>query len=377
MVVSLGLYRGSGGPSKTIAAFKEALDAELYMFCKATDLLNEQTVVRDARCVPSSKWPLLSQFVWPEKKDKVKAEEAASVAGLVSCHSYYRYHALWVEAMHRRHGTPYWFVPHGILDPWVTKKNFLQKKLFSNLGGKRFLERAKTVIFSTPAEREKALSQFRFQNTDIVPWPVELVDCSLRESLRSKIRRELSIPDGASVLLYFGRLHSMKRPLETIRAVARSSSKLHLLIIGNEQDVSLEECQRVVREHQMAGRVHLLGPVYGERKYEYMHAADAYISMSHRENFNHTAAESLAAGLPLILSPGNDLISSIKGIDCFWEIESSDTESAIKAIAAFENCSQEERRMKGQIGRDWVASELNFDLFQARLVQLAKKYGRT
>lgn len=375
MIVSLGLYQGSGGPTKTIASFKKALDADLHMFCKASDLTNEQSVIQDAHPVRASTLPALSQFMWPSRSNRQAVEDAASKAKLISCHSYYRYHALWVSAMQQRFGTPYWFVPHGILDPWVTKKNFAMKKIFSCLGGRRFLDSAKTVIFSTPAERDKALAEFEFHNTDVVPWPVEPVDCSQSEKQREKIRRKLSIPEAASVLLYFGRLHSMKRPVETVRAVAQSP-KIHLLLIGNEQDVSFKDCQRVAKEYGAEQRIHWVGPVYGKNKFEYLHAADAYISLSHRENFNHTAAESLAAGLPLILSPGNDIISAVNGVNCLWKVESDNMESAIQAIATFQACPLEERLAMGQRGKDWVARELSFDLFRNRLALLAEKHGR-
>ena len=41
---------------------------------------------------------------------------------------------------------------------------------------------------------------------EIIPWPVELVDCSDKVRRRDKIRAELKIPHEAKVLIYFGRL---------------------------------------------------------------------------------------------------------------------------------------------------------------------------
>ena len=64
----------------------------------------------------------------------------------------------------------------------------------------------------------------------------------------------------------------------------------------------------------------MIGPVYGDSKYHYLFASDAYVSLSQRENFNHTAAESLSAGLPVILSPGNDLAGEIRDEGCSWSL---------------------------------------------------------
>ena len=49
--------------------------------------------------------------------------------------------------MSRRHQVPYWFVPHGSLDPWAMNKGSTVKNLYLTLGGKRFLEQSSTVIF--------------------------------------------------------------------------------------------------------------------------------------------------------------------------------------------------------------------------------------
>jgi glycosyltransferase involved in cell wall biosynthesis len=187
----------------------------------------------------------------------------------------------------------------------------------------------------------------------------------------------LGISDNARVLLYFGRLHSMKQPLETIRSVAKAGvASLHLLMVGNEQDVSLKDCYAVADKCGIAGRVHLIGPVYGEAKFDYMMAADAYISLSHRENFNHTAAESLSAGLPVILSPGNDLQGDIAEAACSWGLSSNNSEDAALAIQEFAEMESRDLMGMGSRGRQWVKENLQFSTFRDRLNTVAAKYER-
>jgi len=265
-------------------------------------------------------------------------------------------------------------VPHGILDPWVLKKGRFVKKLFWKLGGKRFLYEASTVLFATRAERDKALKQFDLPNTQVVPWPVELVDLSDARSKRRAVRARLNIPDNARVLLYFGRLHSMKCPLETIDAIAQvDSSDLHLVIVGNAQDVSVEDCKERAAKLNISKQVHLVGPVYGDEKYDYLHAADAYISLSHRENFNHTAAESMAAGLPVILSEGNDLLSEISELGCAWALDGNSASAAAAAISEFLRMSNADLIKMGERGRAWVGAELSFEAFKKNLSKIAQQ----
>ena len=254
----------------------------------------------------------------------------------------------------------------------------LVKHAYWKLGGKRFLDEAATVIFSTRSERDKAASQFELPGSEVVPWPVELVDTLNSSSARQRVRLQLGIPEGARALLYFGRLHSMKCPLETIDSVAQADrTDLHLIMVGNPQDVSIEECRERAKKLGVSTCVHLVGPVYGDAKYDYLHAADAYISLSHRENFNHTAAESLAAGLPVILSAGNDLLSEISNIGCAWGLQDNSVLSAASAITDFMGTSNESLAEMGRRGREWVSSELSFENFQASLLRVANRISKT
>jgi glycosyltransferase involved in cell wall biosynthesis len=377
VIAAPGLFKDFGGPRKTIGTFSKALDAPIYSFCDGVRICNESLAVDNAVPVASSTIPILRQFLVPQKKVIKSAETVVSTSGLVSCHMFYRYYSLWVNQMHRKHGTPYWFVPHGILDPWVMTKGALVKNAYWKFGGARFLEEAATVIFATEAERDKAAAHFDIPEAEVLPWPVEMVDVSGCDAARSKVREHLGIPEDAHVLLYFGRIHPMKQPLETIQAVHESKcNDVHLIIVGNEDGVSLDECSTLANELGVRPRIHLVGPIYGDAKYDYLFAADAYISLSHRENFNHTAAESLAAGLPVILSPGNDLLSELKDVSCYWTMESNSSLSASAAIKVFANTSKAKIKEMGVAGRSWVEGTLSFERFSSKLNALAQRYSR-
>lgn len=376
-IISLAVQKSGGGPTKTIGAFMSALNAELYSFCDPSRLEGDPLSVPGANPVNAMQFPVAKQFMWSSRQAAYDAGQACRESSMISCHSFYRYHIPWMNGVFKRYQTPYWFVPHGILDPWVMEYGRPAKKLFWELCGKRFLENASTVICSSRAEREKAERFFDLPDVDIVPWPVDLVDIHERAQRRVAVRAQLGIPEEAVVLIYFGRLHHMKRPLETIRAMGTAShSNLHLIVVGNEQTVSLQDCESVAEEFGIKERVHLVGAVYGGGKYDYLHASDAYISLSHRENFNHTAAESLAAGVPVILSPGNDLQSEIAAENCSWAVAGNDVEDGARSIEAFVRCSDAERTAMGIRGREWVARELSFDSFSRKLNAVAERCGR-
>ena len=375
-IISLGLFKHTGGPTKTVRDFKRALDAELYSFCRHQMLKTHKLAVSDSCPVSVTMVPVFSQFHYT-RKGALKAEDAVRQSDMVCCHSFYRYHALWTYKICKLAGVPYSFVPHGILDPWVMRKNRIAKRLFLNFGGQRFIEDASVLIFSTKSEQEKAASQFTFSNSEIIPWPVEPVDIVGRNEKRVQIRKELGIPEKSRVLLYFGRIHPMKRPLQTIEAFAKSNAiDIHLLIIGNEDGITKVDCMNLARRLGVEKRMHFIGPIYGDRKYDTICACDAYISLSHRENFNYTAAESLAAGLPIILSPGNDLRGELSGVGCCLNVEDDTLQSAIEAIRAFNDLSLSKLQEMSMRGRNWVKENLSFDQFKANLVSIHNRFAK-
>jgi len=232
VLVSLGLYRTTGGPVKTITKFKEALNGNLFCFVDPRQYSAGSFGIDDARIVCGRNLPGLRQMCYPSRAELAEVESAVKSASIVSAHSFYRFHSLWVHRMHRRLGVPYWHVPHGILDPYVLSYGSMAKRAFLRMGGRAFIEDASCIIFATRREWEKAETMLGPLHGEVVHWPVDLPDLSERIARRRRIREQLKIAEDARVLLYFGRVHGMKRPMETIDAVASlKSDKLHLLMV--------------------------------------------------------------------------------------------------------------------------------------------------
>jgi glycosyltransferase involved in cell wall biosynthesis len=269
-----------------------------------------------------------------------------------------------VAAQHR---VPYWFVPHGALDPYVMESDALVKRVFLSLGGKRFLAGARAVVCATQREYEKLAPLMPQARPVILPWPLDEADFRMQNAAqRAAVRNRLRIPADSLVLLSFGRLHPMKRPLETIAAFAAGApATAHLLLVGNEFGVTVADCQAMARKHGVAERVHVTGPAYGADKAGYLDAANVYVSLSHRENFNFTAAEALATGLPVILSPGNDLGPELEAADCGWLLTEDD--AAANVMAAVGGLSPEQISTKGRRGQAWAEANLRRGVFATRL----------
>jgi len=375
-LLALGLYPSSGGPSKSVAAFQRALAADVVSWVDPVVAAREPQIWDESRCrvhvVEGSRAPILRQLCYPQPHGLADAERIIAASDLVSCHSFWRWHNIWLEKVAARSGVPYWFVPHGALDPYVFETGRLAKQAFLSLGGRRFLERAAAVVCATQREYDKLAPLMPKAQPFILPWPLDDADFrACIDDSREAIRRRLGIPPDAVVMLSFGRLHAMKRPLETIAAFAEGApATAHLLVVGNESGVSRQACEEAAKAHHVAGRVHVTGPAYGAERTGYLDAADVYVSLSHRENFNFTAVEALASGLPVVLSPGNDLGPELRAAECGWLLESVNEAGAAMAQAG--SLGRDRLVAMGARGRAWAEANLRFDVFAARLRAFAE-----
>jgi len=255
---------------------------------------------------------------------------------LFFAHSLFRSHAAWVREVATSRRVPYVVIPHGSLDPWALQRKRVGKYLWMRGIGRAYLKQAALVMFSSDAERRKAEHSLGFAvRSVVVPWPVDVRP--LRPSVEDKreARLQLGLPVDARVLLYFGRYHSMKRPVEMVRTFRDTApSGVMLVMAGMDGDVSADLLKAEVGE-AASSRIRVLGPVFGERRTALLTAADAFVSWSHRENFCYAAAESMAFGRPVILSPGNDLRGALGGVRCGWFPETGEPASLADAIREF------------------------------------------
>ncbi|MGF1452926.1 MAG: glycosyltransferase [Opitutales bacterium] len=378
VIICLGVFPSTGGTTRTVSAFQAALDAPVFSFVRSSELASEPLGVPGAEPVVAIQLPGLEALGVASGHATSAAEAAIRQAPLVSCHSYFRWHCRWVWRVCRRYGVPYWNVPHGILDPWVWSRGRLVKQVFHWLWGRAFLRDAACMIFASERERQKAQAITGTTQAEVLPWPVEPQTVSQTHPIRQAARARWSIPANARVVLALGRLHPMKRPLEIIRAVARTAdANTYLLVAGPEDGVTLAEAEAVAAEEGFSDRCRVLGPVHGAEKDAVLAVADIYVSFSHRENFNHSAMECLSAGLPVVLSPGNDLAEPIIAAQAGWGLTADDEASLRQSLALAMRSSPERLTQMGHLGQAFVRQHASPERFSCRLQALVQQYGNT
>jgi poly(glycerol-phosphate) alpha-glucosyltransferase len=362
----------TGGPLKSIAAFQRALNANVVSFLEQRHLSDHALPLPEGRLalVPCHRLPLFRHFLWPQRGALAEGRRLVQQAPLVSCHSFYNYHPAWVQHCCETSGRPYWIVPHGILDPYVVGRNRIAKSLYLSTVGRKCLARAAATIFSSRPERDKAVKHFRVVNPVVVHWPVSIPAARDRQAARVALRQRLGLDNDFRIMLFLGRLHAMKRPLETIQLFAAGATAAwHLLLVGHPEGVSEAECHAMAKTCGVTGRVHVIPGVVPEAVSDVIEGCDLFISYSRRENFNNAAAECLASGLPLLLSSGNDLVADIGPSAAIGVLPESPVDAAA-VIEEWTSFSSAELIDRGRVGAAWAKENLSFDVFRDRLQQL-------
>ncbi|MGA2052911.1 MAG: glycosyltransferase [Opitutales bacterium] len=365
---ALGMVPSSGGTTQAVRNFQKALAADVVSFTDAALLAAEGSALSGAVQVPVGRFPGVRQYLWAGARARREADRLAAGADLLVCNVLYRYHTHWVKGWARRRGIPYWVVPHGCLDPHSYTYRPTIKRVWMAGYGRGFLAGASHVIFSTQRERRKAAAFYDGANGRVVNWPVAALDMTNADSQREQMRRRLGLGKNDRLLLFLGRLHEIKRPLEIVAAVAAAGAgNVHLAVVGPDETITASQVLAAGERLGLQGRLHVPGAAYGEAKLEWMHASDGSICLSWMESFGLSVAEALSAGKPVILSPGVDLGEELKPLGCGWFLPDDHLETAAAAIREWAQVPEAELRERGGRGRDFVLRELTFERFTSKL----------
>ncbi len=142
--------------------------------------------------------------------------------------------------------------------------------------------------------RDRARALFR-RNIEIDVLPMGIA----RPQFRPLDRILLGMDRSAFYCITIARLIRRKRLGLLLERFAQSTDpQLRLLIIGSGPEE--KPLRQKIAALDLGSRVELLGEMWGEKKFQYLAACDAYISLSSHEGFGLVFLEAMACGLPII-----------------------------------------------------------------------------
>lgn len=280
---------------------------------------------------------------------------------VVVIHVLFRFHLVVSALFAVFYRKPYVIIPHGSLDPYVMLRHPLLKWIWLRSVGAFIFRRARGVVMTTRFEINRSMKLVALNNIAQIYLPVELPASS--RPRRSDLARKLCGQD-KRVVLFLGRLHPMKRVLETIEYFNSSSCENSILLIVGPDDVysATELRQRVAALQD--NRIFVYGPAYGDEKSELLSGAHLLVLLSHRENFGYAVAEAMAYALPLFLSAGNGLVHEPEAGKGSFVWDNGDPRSATAIFEAIDRAPDSGLREMGLYNEWWVRRHLSRKCFE-------------
>ena len=218
---------------------------------------------------------------------------------LLHVHALFSFPSTSGMAVARRKGVPYVLRSIGQLNHWSLQQSAGRKRALLRLIERRNLEGAAALHFTSEAERQEAGALGLGTPSIVLPLGVE----------PQRPRFVIAAPGVGITFLFLSRLHPKKQLEVLLDALAllqtrHPAAPWRLQIAGEGELAYLRQLEARAQRLGIADRCAWLGFVAGEAKQELLAAADWFVLPSASENFGIAAAEALAAGTPVILSPG-------------------------------------------------------------------------
>jgi glycosyltransferase involved in cell wall biosynthesis len=224
---------------------------------------------------------------------------------VVHVHSLYRFHLLAAALWCGRWGVPYVVRPHGSLNPYHRAVHRARKAVSELFVERRALNHAAAVHCTSQAEAEAVRAFGVRAPVVVVPLPVD-VAAYARPADSTNLLRRCPPLRGRRLVTFLGRVTPKKGVDVLVDAFARIAPRFPdvVLAIAGPDDGHLAAVRARVRAHGLGDRVALLGLVTGEDKVALLQAATVLALPSLDENFALSVVEALAAGTPVVVSPG-------------------------------------------------------------------------
>jgi glycosyltransferase involved in cell wall biosynthesis len=198
---------------------------------------------------------------------------------------------------------PYVLEPIGMFVPIV--RNLRLKRIYHALYGRQIIEQASALIATSTQEVEELAAGGVLRDKIVLRRNGVETPSSWPE--RGTFRQGLGIGKGAKVILFLGRLSVKKSPemlLQAFAALAATSGEksLHLVFAGPDEGGMKTRLTEMAAQFGVGSQVQFTGAIFGQTKWAAYREADVFVLPSQNENFGNTAAESVAAGTPVVVT---------------------------------------------------------------------------
>jgi glycosyltransferase involved in cell wall biosynthesis len=293
---------------------------------------------------------------------------------VVHIHAVFSHACLAAARACRRNRVPYIVRPLGTLDPWSLQQKRFRKQLFWQLAAKRMLGEAAAIHYTTDEERRLAENALGLNRGVVIGLGVDsALLLNKNESEAGLFRQRHPSLGSHPFVLVMSRIHPKKGLellLQTFAELISEKRFQHwrLVIAGDGDSAYVQSLKKMARENRVENHILFPGWLEGAEKVSALRSADLLALASHQENFGLCVVESLACGVPVLVSTQVNLCREIEAARAGWvaPLNPKDLKEALQAALQ----DKEQRRQRGLAGREMVKVRFSWPAIARELIDL-------
>ena len=231
--------------------------------------------------------------------------------------------------------------PHGMLEPYILKRNLLKKRIALTLYQKRAIKSVDYLHATASAELTQIRKLGFSSPAQIIPNGIDVSEVIMQSDGES--------PEPDKNILFLSRIHPKKGLEILIEAVdLLNEPNIKVTIAGEGEDVYIDQLKKLCVEKRVDHLFNFIGGVYEKQKWKLYSQADLFVLPTYSENFGIVIIEALAAGVPVITTKGTPWEELVVN-QCGWWIELSvpNLLGAIKEALALSKKDRARMKEKG------------------------------
>jgi glycosyltransferase involved in cell wall biosynthesis len=286
---------------------------------------------------------------------------------LLHIHAIFSYSSTIAMAIARLQKVPYIVRPLGQLCTWSLQQSARKKQIYLRIIEKSNLNQSQSIHFTSALEQQEASLLNLTSPSFILPHGLSIPP--IIPNAYQRLRQHFNLPADEPIILFLSRLHPKKGLDYLIPALGKLSHYRFTFILAGSGDPDYEnEIKSLLVSEGIQNRTHLTGFIKREIKDLLMQGADLFALTSYSENFGISVLESLAAGTPVIITPGVAL-SDIVEQQQIGSVAELDVNEISAAIQHFLDNPQEAKKM-GDCARQFILDNYTWDRIALKMISV-------